>query len=118
MTKTTSFTENTNTISVKSNPYIGSIYNTSTTTSESGVGARFGLIVSPIDYFRIGLLYQTPIRVNLTDDYNLALTTNLINNSYNKLSGPFKSDYQIMTLESLTKWSDNDTATRIYFSRL
>jgi hypothetical protein len=97
ITKTTSFTESINTVSVKSNPYLGSVYNTSTTTSGSGVGGRFGIILSPIDYFRIGLSYQTPIRVNLTDDYNLSLTTNLVNNSFNIPSGQFTSNYQILT---------------------
>jgi hypothetical protein len=102
ITKTTSFTESTNTISVKSNPYIGSVYNTSITTSGSGVGGRFGIILSPIDYFRLGLSYQTPIRVNLSDDYNLSLTTNLVNNSFNIPSGQFTSNYQILTPGKIT----------------
>lgn len=102
ITKTTSFSENVSSSSIKSNPYIGSTNNSSITTNGSGVGGKFGLILSPIDYFRIGIAYQTPIRVNLTDDYNLSLTTNLVGNSYSASSGSFTSDYQIMTPGKLT----------------
>jgi long-subunit fatty acid transport protein len=60
--------------SVVNNIYKSSTVNTSHTTKGSGIGGRIGMIIRPIDYFRVGVSYQTPVILNLKDEYYSSLT--------------------------------------------
>jgi len=82
------------------NPYKSSTYSMNLKTTGSGIGGKFGFIVRPIDELRIGASYQTPIRINLRDDYDYSLTTRYTNGK--SYSEPYDSrtdyyDYQIKT---------------------
>ncbi len=102
ITTNSTFTEEVKTKSISSNPYVNNVYTTSVNTTGYGVGGRFGIIISPIDYFRFGLSYQTPIRVNLTDVYSSSNTTNFSTKSYSATTGDINSTYQIITPGKLT----------------
>jgi long-subunit fatty acid transport protein len=102
MTINSTFTEEVKSKSISSNPYVSNVYSTSVNTTGSGVGGRFGFIISPIDYFRFGLSYQTPIRVNLTDTYSSSNSTNLSTKSFSATTGDINSTYQIITPGKLT----------------
>ncbi len=102
MTTNTSFNEDVKSKSIASNPYVGNIYTTSVNTTGSGVGGKFGIIISPIDYFRLGFSYQTPIRVNLTDTYSSSNSTSFNTKSLSASTGDMNSTYQIITPGKLT----------------
>lgn len=45
-------------------------------SSGTGVGGRLGVIVRPIDFLKVGLAVQTPMRMNMRDDYKYIVTSN------------------------------------------
>ena len=102
LTTTSTFSEEVKSKSISSNPYVSNVYTSSVNTTGSGVGGRFGFIISPIDYFRFGLSYQTPIRVNLNDTYSSTNTTNFSTKSLSATTGDINSTYQIITPGKLT----------------
>ncbi len=60
----------------------GHMYNSSSLKSDltsegSGVSGRFGLIVRPHDFVRIGFTAQTATRINFTDNYNYTVTSDI-----------------------------------------
>lgn len=102
MTINSTFTEDVKSKSISTNPYTSNVFNSSVNTTGSGIGGRFGIIISPIDYFRFGLSYQTPIRVNLTDIYSFSNTTEFSTKSLSVSTGDINSTYQIITPGKLT----------------
>jgi long-subunit fatty acid transport protein len=102
MTTNSTFTEEVKSKSINSNPYLSNVYTSSVSTTGSGIGGKFGIIISPIEYFRFGLSYQTPIRVNLTDIYSSSNTTEFSTKSLSASTGDINSTYQIITPGKLT----------------
>ncbi len=69
-----SFTESLVQTSVAKNIYQSTNVNTSLTTRGSGFGGRIGMIIRPNDFFRLGFSYQTPVILNLKDEYYNSLS--------------------------------------------
>ncbi len=69
-----SFTESLVQTSVAQNIYQSTNVNTSLTTRGSGFGGRIGMIIRPNDFFRLGFSYQTPVILNLKDEYYNSLS--------------------------------------------
>jgi long-subunit fatty acid transport protein len=87
------------------NQYHGSSYALDLNTSGIGIGGRFGLIVRPIDELRLGVSYQTPVKINLADDYTYELTAQYNNgSSYSQplYTNPSTYDYRIITPQHVT----------------
>lgn len=64
--------------SVDGNMYYNSSSLKSNLTSEgSGVAGRFGVIVRPHDFVRIGFTAQTATRINFTDNYNYVMNSDI-----------------------------------------
>lgn len=63
--------------SVLGNTYKSSTLKFSLTSDGSGVAGRFGVIIRPIDYLRVGFTAQTATRINFTDNYNYAMTSSI-----------------------------------------
>jgi long-subunit fatty acid transport protein len=61
-------------------------------TQGTGIGGRFGFILKPTDYFRAGMSYTTPVRLNLKDEYSYGLNSTANSNSYN-YSATDRTDY-------------------------
>jgi long-subunit fatty acid transport protein len=73
-------------------------------TQGTGIGGRFGFIVKPVDFFRIGLSYTTPVRLNLKDEYSYGLSSNINSNSYLFSTSDRTDyfDYNLVTPSKLT----------------
>lgn len=98
---TSMFSENVESKSVAANPYENMEYKRIFTSSGSGVGGKFGLILRPADYVRLGVAYTTPVRLNMTDEYSDYMRVKLNANSGLELPGgnPRNTtyEYQILT---------------------
>ncbi|MBC7383651.1 MAG: outer membrane protein transport protein [Bacteroidia bacterium] len=71
-------------------------------TTGTGVGGKFGLIIRPVDFIKIGIAYHTPVRLNLTDNYQNSIS--ITNNNGKTFEQPGRLDYykyQIVTPASL-----------------
>ncbi len=73
-------------------------------TQGTGIGGRFGFILKPTDYFRAGLSYTTPVRLNLKDEYSYGLSSNINSNSYLYSTSDRTDyfDYNLVTPSKLT----------------
>lgn len=83
--------------------YTSSSLRTQINSSGNGVAGRFGIIVRPIDWFKLGFAAQTPMRINMHDDYKFILST--VNYAKNTTSDPGRYDYfdyQVVTPSKLT----------------
>lgn len=76
----------------------------------TGVGGRFGIIVRPLDFLKLGFGVQTPTRLNMRDDYRFIVTSNNsvpgnsqpnVNNVFNPNRFDF-FEYQIINPGRLT----------------
>jgi hypothetical protein len=97
------YKENISTSSVSNNVYVGSTINQNLTSSGTGVGGKFGLILRPIDLIRVGVSYHTPVRLNMTDYYQNSISMNFNGTIYNQ-PGETREDYyeyQIITPQRL-----------------
>jgi len=75
-----------------------------------GVGGRFGIIIRPVDFLKLGLAAQSPIRLDMRDEYKFTVTSN--NSAFgntlpntNITHDPFRLDffeYQIISPSKLT----------------
>ncbi len=80
------------------NGYTGSKFQTNISSAGTGVSGRFGLIIKPVDFLRIGISAQTPSRINMRDDYKFTTTGNFTTTSI--VTTPLATDfieYQIIT---------------------
>jgi hypothetical protein len=73
-TSNTSLTEDLLSSTVSNNVYKSSIINQYVNTKGSGVGAKIGAIVRPLDFLKLGASYHTAVILNLTDYYRNDLT--------------------------------------------
>ncbi|MDZ4666523.1 MAG: hypothetical protein SGJ00_01450 [bacterium] len=92
------------TSSVANNPYRSSYITQNFETRGVGLGAKFGFILRPIDLIRIGASYHTPVRLNLTDNYENQLSMTYTDGKVytepnQKVNGMYK--YQIVTPQRL-----------------
>lgn len=73
-------------------------------THGTGIGGRFGFILKPVDFFRVGLSYTTPVRLNLKDEYSYGLNSNINTNSYfySKNDRVDYFEYNLVTPSKLT----------------
>jgi long-subunit fatty acid transport protein len=73
-------------------------------TNGTGIGGRFGFILKPVDFFRVGLSYTTPVRLNLKDEYSYGLNSNINTNSYfySKNDRVDYFEYNLVTPSKLT----------------
>ncbi len=72
--------------------------NQSLRTEGSGVGGKFGVILRPVDFLKMGVSYHTPIRIDLTDYYQNTMDMKYTTGSSNSADG--REDYykyQIVT---------------------
>jgi long-subunit fatty acid transport protein len=60
--------------SVQNNPYHSVSITQNVETTGSGVGGKFGFIIRPASFIRIGGAYHTPVRLSMTDNYENALS--------------------------------------------
>jgi hypothetical protein len=99
-----SYQEKVLTSSLSNNVYVGSTINQSLTSSGTGVGGKFGLILRPIDLIRVGVSYHTPVRLNMTDYYQNSISMNYNGTVYNQPSEGREDyyEYQIITPQRLT----------------
>lgn len=86
------------------NLYTSSNFTTILKTQGTGIGGRFGFIVKPIDFFRVGLSYTTPVRLNLKDEYSYGLSTVVggTNYNYDAKERTDYFDYNLVTPSKLT----------------
>lgn len=86
------------------NLYTSSDFTTKVKTQGTGIGGRFGFIIKPTDYFRMGLSYTTPVRLNLKDEYSYGLqsTVNGNNYFYDASARTDYFDYNLITPSKLT----------------
>lgn len=61
-------------------------------SSGFGVGGKFGIIIRPVDFFRFGFSYQTPVRIRFLDSVTNTLTMNY-NNGWAPENYPGYSEY-------------------------
>ncbi len=83
--------------------YTSSSLRTLVNSSGKGVAGRFGIIVRPLDWFKVGFAAQTPMRINMHDDYKFVLST--VNSRKNATSDPGRYDYfdyQVVSPSKLT----------------
>lgn len=83
--------------------YTSSELRTQINSSGTGVGGRFGIIVRPLDWFKVGFAAQTPMRINMHDDYKFILST--VNSRKNATYDPGRYDYfdyQVVSPSKLT----------------
>ena len=77
-------------------------------TNGAGVGAKFGLIYRPVNAFRIGLAYHTPMRYSMTElyyatiDYDLGKYVTDSNYKKDRTSSPKFTNYY--DLQTPDKW--------------
>ncbi|MBP7512141.1 MAG: hypothetical protein KA981_09435 [Bacteroidia bacterium] len=98
------FRETMKTTSVVNNPYKSTYITQDFETRGAGVGAKFGLILRPFDFIRIGAAYHTPVRLNLTDYYENQLSmTYTDGNVYTEPSEKEEAmyKYQIVTPQKI-----------------
>ncbi len=78
--------------------YKGMRQSGTTIASGTGVSGRFGLLIRPSQYFRLGLSAQTPSRINMRNDYKYT-TRSEINHFVTEYSPPANdyNEYQIIT---------------------
>ena len=98
------FYENVISKSSVNNLYSSSEFASTLTTSGTGIGGRFGLIVKPIDYMRLGLSYTTAVRLNLKDEYGYAINSVVNGNNYNYSQFAVSNyyEYDVVTPSKLT----------------
>jgi hypothetical protein len=60
--------------SVQNNPYHSVSITQNVETTGSGVGGKFGFIIRPASFIRLGGAYHTPVRLSMTDNYENALS--------------------------------------------
>lgn len=98
------FNENVLTKSRVSNTYQSSRFSSNVTTQGTGVGGRFGVIVRPSDYFRVGASYTTAVRLNLKDEYSYGLSAVGNANNYTYTTNDRKDffEYDVVTPSKLT----------------
>jgi hypothetical protein len=98
------FTENVTNKSSINNLYNSSDFVSTLNTSGTGVGGRFGLILKPIEYLRLGVSYTTSVRLNLKDDYGYTLNSvvNGFSYNYSQFSVLNYYEYNIITPSKLT----------------
>jgi hypothetical protein len=59
-------------------------------TRGGGINAKLGMIIKPVEYFRIGLTFHTPSIISLTDYTSASITSNIENLSKKIWSDPSK----------------------------
>lgn len=59
------------------NTYQSSFFKTDVSGEGNGVAGRFGIIIRPIDYFRVGLSAQTATRIHMIENYNYTVGRNI-----------------------------------------
>lgn len=98
------FSENVLSKSSANNLYNSSEFISKLTTSGTGIGGRFGVIIKPIDFLRFGLSYTTAVRLNLKDDYGYSINSVVNGNNYNysKLEVLNYYEYDIVTPAKVT----------------
>ncbi len=97
------FSEKVLSSSVLNNPYRNCRITQSMQTAGTGVGGKFGLILRPTNFLRVGVAYHTPIRFNMTDHYQNSIAMNYNGVVYTQPSEGRKDyyKYQIITPEKL-----------------
>lgn len=86
--------------SVQNNPYHSVSITQNVETTGSGVGGKFGFIIRPASFIRIGGAYHTPVRLSMTDNYENALSMRYSNgNTFTEPQLARKDfyEYQIVT---------------------
>ncbi|MCF8430111.1 MAG: outer membrane protein transport protein [Bacteroidia bacterium] len=98
------FKEKVESNSSSSNLYTSSSFTSIVKTQGTGIGGRFGFIVKPVDFFRAGLSYTTPVRLNLKDDYSYGLSSVVggSNYYYDPKERTDYFDYDLVTPSKLT----------------
>ncbi len=91
--------------SVVGNKYKSSLVNQHVETRGTGVGGKFGMILRPADFIRLGASYHTPIRMNMRDDYYNSVTMNFTDGT--SYTEPLEKridyyEYQIITPSRFT----------------
>ncbi len=67
-------------------------------SSGVGVGGRFGVIVRPVDFLKVGFAVQTPMRLNMRDDYKFTVTANSDSGAFTHDPGRFDYyEYQVVS---------------------
>ncbi|MFY7733099.1 MAG: OmpP1/FadL family transporter [Bacteroidia bacterium] len=98
------FKEEVLTKSSANNTYQSSVFDIKSKTEGTGIGGRFGLVIKPFDYLRVGLSYTTAVRLNLKDEYSFGLKS--IGNAnayvYNVNQRVDYTEYDIVTPSKLT----------------
>jgi hypothetical protein len=73
------------------------------TSGGTGASGRFGIIVRPLDFFRVGFAAQTASRMNMRDDYRYEMSSvNYANPSSYKPTTDDFIEYQVITPGKLT----------------
>lgn len=91
------YSENRVSGTVNPNPYERVVIKQSLRTSGSGVGGKFGIIVRPSDFLRVGLSYHTPVRINLTDYYQNSMDMQYNGGIYKQEGREDYFKYQVIT---------------------
>ncbi|MBJ7428571.1 MAG: outer membrane protein transport protein [Bacteroidia bacterium] len=98
------FSESVISKSSANNLYNSSEFKSTLTTSGTGIGGRFGVIVKPTNFLRFGLSYTTAVRLNLKDDYGYVINS-VVNGTAHNFSQYAVSnyfEYDIVTPSKLT----------------
>lgn len=82
---------------LSSNPYEQSQISQKLNTNGMGVGGKLGIIVRPSDYFRVGLAYHTPVRINLTDVFQNSTEMWYNGKFYSENGIESENKYQVIT---------------------
>ncbi len=89
--------------SIPNNAYESASINQYSETRGSGIGGKFGAILRPIDALRIGISYHTPVRLNLTKEYQIITTATYDGFTYTQNANRLDQyNYQVITPSRLT----------------
>jgi len=86
--------------SIQNNPYSSVSINQNLESTGSGVGGKFGFILRPATFLRVGGAYHTPVRLSMTDNYQNSLSMRYSNGAVFNAPDQLRKDfyeYQIVT---------------------
>lgn len=86
-------------------------------TRGGGVNAKLGIIIKPVEYFRIGLTFHSPSIISLTD-YTRAEITSNIENYARRVYNPNKNTSYVSNIDSINKYSGLEGDESRYSYRL
>lgn len=89
--------------------YTSSTLRTQIQSSGKGIAGRFGIIVRPMDWLKLGFAAQTPMRTSMHDDYKFVFST--VNYRKDTVADPGRFDYFDYNIVSPAKFTFSGAIT-------